>query len=75
MNATIRAQYLGLSLQRETARQFSLKLSISLLVISLATAMLILEETRPDIFRGQRTLHIAKIKARRASRKIQSIFS
>lgn len=75
MNVTIRAQYLGLSLPRETAKQFSLKLTISLLVISMATASLILEETRPDLWKGQRTIHNTKVKARRVRTKIKMLFS
>lgn len=75
MNATIRAQYLGLSLPRETAKQFSVKLTISLLVISLGTASLILEEIRPDLWKGQRTIHTVKLKARRARTRIKSLFS
>jgi hypothetical protein len=73
MNATIRAQHLGLTYHRETARQFSVKFIISLLVISMATAVLILEETRPEIMRGQRSLNLAKNKARRAKTKLKSL--
>lgn len=75
MNAIIRAHHLGLTYHPETARQFSIKIIISLMVVSLGIASLILEETRPDLYRGQRTLHAAKIKAQRASRKIKSLFS
>jgi hypothetical protein len=73
MNATIRAHHLGLALPTETARQFSIKVIISLTVVSMATASLIYDEIYFDQSKNSKS--ISKTKIRRVRRKILSLFA
>jgi hypothetical protein len=73
MNDTIRANHLGLAPPIETARQFQLKVAISLVVISMATTSIIWQDTflnTPQRCQKNKTF---KIKAKRAKRKIQNL--
>ncbi|MFN3802608.1 hypothetical protein [Belliella pelovolcani] len=74
MNATIRYHHLGLTVPTETARQFSIKLTISFTIITLATLCLLWQEVGIFTSKGKTPLTSLKNKVGKARRKIENLY-
>jgi hypothetical protein len=74
MDATIRAHHLGFRIPTETALGFSLKITVSMIILSIATMIMVIDETNPDLLKGKKPSTTIKIKVRRARRKIENLF-
>lgn len=73
MNATIRAHHLGLAVPTETARQFTRKVMISLIIISLSAASMIYESVKYPDYHAKSSKTI-RAKFKRAKRRILDLF-